>query len=106
MNNIENLFSVIKSFLPVADNYLKNSPLEPYLPQIQNIVSTIDSLGGIDNINSILKPFLNLNQNKKQNNLNTVENNINSPTNNIEISNAITFNKNKTPIDYYKKIEN
>ena len=102
MNNIENLFSVIKSFLPVADNYLKNSPLEPYLPQIQNIVSTIDSLGGIDNINSILKPFLNLNQN----NLNTVENNINSPTNNIEISNAITFNKNKTPIDYYKKIEN
>ena len=102
MNNIENLFSVIKSFLPVADNYLKNSPLEPYLPQIQNIVSTIDSLGGIDKINALLKPILNQNQNITNN----VESNINNAsTNNIAINNAITFNKNKTPIDYYKKID-
>ena len=102
MNNFENLFSVIKSFLPIADKYLVNSPLEPYLPQIQNIVSTIDSLGGIDKINALLKPILN----PTQNITNNVEiNNNSATTNNIAINNAITFNKNKTPIDYYKKID-
>lgn len=70
MADIENLFSVIKNFLPLADKYLSGSPLEPYLPEIQNIINIIDSMGGISTINSFMQSFKNKNTSniKKDNN--------------------------------------
>ncbi len=53
MNNIENLYVVIKNFLPYAGNYLKDSPIEPYLPQLQGIIDMIEALGGVQTISKI-----------------------------------------------------
>ena len=39
MNDISDLYNVIKNFLPLADKYLSGSPIEPYLPEIQNIIN-------------------------------------------------------------------
>ncbi len=54
MNNIENLYSVVKNFLPYAGNYLKDSPIEPYLPQLQGMIDMIESFGGIETISNLL----------------------------------------------------
>lgn len=54
MNNIENLYSVVKNFLPYASNYLKDSPIEPYLPQLQGMIDMIESFGGIETISNLL----------------------------------------------------
>ncbi len=54
MNNIENLYSVVKNFLPYAGNYLKGSPIEPYLPQLQGMIDMIESFGGIETISNLL----------------------------------------------------
>ena len=54
MNNFENLYSVVKNFLPLAENYLKGSPLEPYLPQLQGVIDMIESVGGIGTISNLM----------------------------------------------------
>ena len=70
MNDISDLYNVIKNFLPLADKYLSGSPLEPYLPEIQNIINLIDSIGGISTINNVIQSFAPKNNNNqtKQNN--------------------------------------
>lgn len=55
MNNVENLYQVIKNFLPLAGNYLKGTSIEPYLPQIQGVINWIESLGGIQTISNLLQ---------------------------------------------------
>lgn len=55
MNNIENLYEVIKNFLPLAGNYLKGTTIEPYLPQLENTIKWIDSLGGIQTITKLFQ---------------------------------------------------
>ncbi len=96
MDNLNNLYSVIKSFLPIADKYLINSPLEPYLPQIESIINTIDSFGGIEKINSLLSG---LNINKQQ----FIDNNNNSNISKVNTTNNYV-NKNIKKIDEYTKI--
>ncbi len=90
MDNLENLYNVIKTFLPIANQYLSNSPIEPYIPQIQNIVDTIDSFGGISVINSLMNSF------KAQNNISTQTN--------LSINNNTTQSSNKKNIDSYKRV--
>ena len=53
MNNIENLYTVIKNFLPYAGNYLKGSPIESYLPQLQGMIDMIESFGGIQTVSHL-----------------------------------------------------
>ena len=53
MKNLENLYIVIKNFLPYADNYLKGTPLEPYVPQLQGVIDIVESLGGITIFSSL-----------------------------------------------------
>ena len=95
MDNLSELYNVIKTFLPFANQYLTNSPLEPYLPKIENLVNTIDSMGGIDTLSSLMNSF------KKNNNI---------PTNNIPSINNYTEKQITThtnylkPIDSYKRI--
>lgn len=55
MNNVENIYQVIKNFLPLAGNYLKGTSIEPYLPQIQGAINWIESLGGIQTISNLLQ---------------------------------------------------
>ena len=98
MDNLENLYNVMKTFLPIADKYLSNSPLEPYIPQLQNMMSMIESFGGIQTINSLLSTL-------KSPMLNTSQLSSLNITNNASPTNDFYNNKQLKSIDSYKKIE-
>lgn len=93
--NIENFYNVLKTFMPVADKYLANSPLEQYIPQLKNIVTMIESIGGISTINNILNNFSkqNMQNNLVQKNNETIQENYKQ-----------NINNNLKKIDDYKKI--
>ena len=99
-NNFENLYNVLKTFLPVADKYLVNSPLEPYIPQIQNIVNLIESVGGIQTVNNLVSS-LSKNKNSLTNTkiqpFTSIENKTNQNNNNNNL-------KNKKKINDYNRI--
>ena len=55
--NIENIYTLLKTFLPYAKDIMPNSKFSEQIPQLQNIVDVVENMGGVSALSSITNLF-------------------------------------------------